>query len=251
MLVAFAEFVRTQGYNGRALGLRAIVTTSEVLGEPQERLLAETFGCVVQNEYGCGELGPIAYSCPEGSLHIMAMNVWVEVLSPSGAPVPSGEDGELVITDLHNLAMPLLRYRVGDQGVLGRDCGCGRPWPVLGSVWGRAYDFVAAPDGRRYHGEFFLYFFEDLRERNEGVDQFQVIQSGPRALRFDLVVAPFREVAVRAAIVAWVDRVLPGMTATVRLVPSIHRTPSGKMRLIVNEPAEQVATGGGLLASSD
>ncbi len=238
MLVAFAEFVESRGYDGRSLGLRAVVTTSEVLGEPQARLLARAFGCMVQNEYGCGEVGPIAYSCPEGALHIMAMNVWLEVLSAAGEPVPLGETGDLVVTDLHNTAMPLLRYRVGDQGVLGEACRCGRPWPVLARIWGRAYDFVEGADGRRYHGEFFLYFFEELRDRGQGVDQFQVTQLDSRTLRFDVVVPPSRLAPVQGAIADWVTRMLPGMLAVVRPVPSIQRAPSGKMRLIVNAMAE-------------
>ena len=237
MLVAFADYLHGRKYDGRSLGLRAVVSTSEVLGEPQARLLADTFGCPVQNEYGCGEVGPIAYSCPEGALHIMAMNVWVEVLSPSGTPVPPGDSGELVVTDLHNTAMPLLRYRVGDQGALGDACRCGRPWPVLARIWGRAYDFVEGVDGRRYHGEFFLYFFEELRDRGNGVEQFQVTQAGARILRFDVVVSAASEAKVRVAIMQWVARVLPGMDVVVRAVPAIQRAPSGKMRLIVNDVA--------------
>jgi phenylacetate-CoA ligase len=239
MLVAFAEFVEARGYDGASLGLRAVVTTSEVLAEPQARLLARVFGCQVQNEYGCGELGPIAYSFPEGALHIMALNVWVEVLSPTGEAVAPGESGDLVVTDLHNRAMPLLRYRVGDQGALGGFCRCGRPWPVLDRIWGRAYDFVEGIDARRYHGEFFLYFFEDLRERGFRVEQFQVTQQDRQSLRFDIVVAPENEAAVRQAISSWLARALPGMHGTVRSVPAIQRAASGKMRLIVNAMAER------------
>jgi len=238
MLVAFAEFVESRGYDGKALGLRAVVTTSEVLGEPQARLLARVFGCTVQNEYGCGEVGPIAYSCAEGALHIMAMNVWLEALSPAGEPVPPGETGDLVVTDLHNTAMPLLRYRVGDRGALGEPCRCGKPWPVLARIWGRAYDFVEGADGRRYHGEFFLYFFEELRDRGHGVDQFQVTQLDSRTLRFDVVVPPSRLAEVESAIGTWVTRVLPGMQASVRAVPAIARAASGKMRLIINALAD-------------
>ena len=162
MLAGFARHVRTRGYDGRRLGLKVIISTSEVLGGAQRSLLEETFGCPVQDEYGCGEVGPVAYSCEHNSLHVMSANVVLEVLRPDGSAAGRGEPGELVVTDLHNRAMPLIRYRVGDFGAWGDACTCGRPFPRLERIYGREYDFIRGKDGRRFHGEFFLYIFEEL-----------------------------------------------------------------------------------------
>ncbi len=68
MLDAFAGHLIEAGIDGRQLGLKLIVTTAEVLSEPQRARLRSAFGCPVQNEYGCGEVGPIAYECPERPL---------------------------------------------------------------------------------------------------------------------------------------------------------------------------------------
>lgn len=238
MLAAFAGYVNQRGLDGRRLGLTAIVSTSEVLGAPQRRLLEETFGCPVQDEYGCGEVGPIAYACPEGRLHVMADNVVVEALRPDGTPADPGEAGELVITDLNNRAMPLIRYRVGDFGVPAEGCACGRPFPALERVAGRAYDFVQGPDGRRYHGEFFMYLFEEMRQRGLGVDQFQVVQTTSSAIRVD-VVAPGEPRPEQADhLRVRLGESLPGMRLEVRRVPAIARERSGKLRVIVNRAAE-------------
>ena len=92
----------------------------------------------------------------------MSPNLFVEVVDSNGDLVDEGEVGDLVITDLNNRAMPLIRYQVKDRARLGSGCACGRGFPVLREVLGRSYDFLSAPSGRRYHGEYLMYYFEGL-----------------------------------------------------------------------------------------
>jgi phenylacetate-CoA ligase len=239
MLTAFASFVANNSLDGRRLRLKAVITTSEVLGEPQRELLKHTFGTRVQNEYGCGEVGPVAYECEKGSLHIMSENLVLEVLSANGEPAPVGVPGDIVLTDLNNRAMPLIRYRVGDVGVIGEPCACGRGFPVLEKVWGREYDFVQTPDKRRFHGEFFMYFFEDLRSHGAPVDKFQIVQSGERQLEIKLVykVEMAQQTLDRISL-ALTER-LPGMTITSRQVDKIPPTASGKSVVVQNQWMKQ------------
>ena len=234
MLEAFADFVRRRGYDGASLGLSSIITTSEVLGEPQRRLLEQVFGTRVQNEYGCGEVGPIAYECEQGALHVMAENLFVELRKEDGTIAGPGESGEVVITDLNNRATPLIRYRVGDFATWGASCTCGRGWPTFTRVWGREYDFVLAPDGRRYHGEFFMYMFEDLKDARAGIRQFQVVQRAADQLEVSLVI-PDLSATVRQSVERVFAERLPGMQLTLRQVESIPRAASGKLRLIRND----------------
>lgn len=234
MLEAFADFLRRKGRDGRALGLRSIVTTSEVLGDPQRRLLESVFGVKVQNEYGCGEVGPIAYECERGSLHVMAENLLVELIREDGTPAGAGESGAVVVTDLNNRATPMIRYRVGDFATWGAECPCGRTWPVFERVWGREYDFVLGPDGRRYHGEFFMYIFEDLKDADTGIRQFQVSQRSAAELDVALVI-PELSAEIRERVHRLFAARLPGMAVTFRRVESIPRATSGKLRLIQND----------------
>lgn len=239
MLAAFASFVANNGRDGRRLRLKSVITTSEVLGEPQRELLKHTFGTRVQNEYGCGEVGPVAYECEKGSLHIMSENLVLEVLSANGDPAPVGVPGDIVLTDLNNRAMPLIRYRVGDIGVIGEPCACGRGFPVLEKVWGREYDFVQTPDKRRFHGEFFMYFFEDLRSHGAPVDKFQIIQSSERVLEIKLVdKATMPQQTLQRITLALTER-LPGMTITSRQVDKIPPTASGKSVIVQNQWLKQ------------
>jgi len=234
MLEAFADFVQRRGYDGRSLGLTAIVTTSEVLSPPQRELLRRVFGAPVQNEYGCGEVGPIAYECEKGSLHIMAENLLVEIVTKEGHAAQRGETGEIVVTDLNNRAMPLIRYRLADFGIPGGPCSCGRTLPVLERIWGREYDFVESPTGRRFHGEFFMYCFEDLRAQGLPVRQFQVTQRAADRLQVRVVLAETVTGDALQPIERGVAESLPDFRVEVTQAESIERAPSGKMRIITN-----------------
>lgn len=234
MLDEFARFLRRRGHDGRRLGLKAIVATSEVLSSAQRALLSDVFGAPVQNEYGCGEVGPIAYECERGGLHVMADNLVVELLTDEGRPARVGETGEVVVTDLTNRAMPLVRYRLGDWGVWADGCECGRPFPVLERIWGRAYDFIQTPGGHRYHGEFLMYLFEELRDRGVDVRQFQVTQRAEDRVDVAVVLDDRDPASASERIRRRLERRLSGVQVTVRRVSSIERAPSGKMRVLRN-----------------
>lgn len=237
MLEAFAAFVIRRGLDGRRLGLKSVVTTSEVLGEPQRRMIMKAFGVPVQNEYGCGEVGAIAYECEQGRLHVISDNLLVEVVDDAGLEVAVGETGHVVVTDLNNRAMPLIRYRVGDLAVPGLPCVCGRGYPTLERVWGREYDFVQDASGKRYHGEFIMYAFEDLRDSGVPVQQFQVVQRRVDALEVLVVTGAEEPQQIVAAVVRELQRRMPEVVVKGRHVDAIERAPSGKLRLIRNELA--------------
>jgi phenylacetate-CoA ligase len=215
------------------LGLKSVITTSEVLTDPQRSVLKAAFGVPVQDEYGCGEVGPIAYECRDGSLHLMTTNHFVEILDESGRRVSPGVPGSVVVTDLRNDVMPLIRYRVGDTAAYGESCGCGRPFPVLSGLFGREYDFVEAADGRRFHGEFFMYLFEDLRAEYPSIGQFQVVQCSADELLVRVVLSD-REEQTSRGVRKEVLRRLEGFEVQVEPVDRIEREPSGKMRVVRN-----------------
>ena len=234
MLEAFAGFLERRGHDGRRLPLKSIIATSEALSDPQRAQIERVFGAPVQIEYGCGEAGPIGYTCDRGGFHLMTADLVIELLDADGSPAAAGEAGEVVITDLNNLAMPLVRYRLGDFAVAGGACTCGRAFPTIAKVWGRAYDFVEGPDGRRYHGEFFMYLFEDLRRGGTGVRQFQVTQRDEGPLEIAVIAPPEQFGAISGEIQRLLAKRLPGTEAEVSRVDRLERTGSGKMQVIRN-----------------
>lgn len=233
MLERFARYVSDMDLEGHRLGVRCVITTSETLHASQRRLLSEVFQAPVQNEYGCGEVGPIAYECRQGSLHVMSENVFVELLDDEGRPVEAGEEGAVVVTDLNNRAMPLIRYRLEDRAVQGSDCECGRGFPVLGSIRGRQYDFVTTPDGRSFHGEFFMYLFEDLRDAGMAIGNFRIVQTAETGLEIQVQAPPDRSESISSAVRKVIVDSL-GLHPTVSVVEEMRLTESGKLRVIEN-----------------
>jgi phenylacetate-CoA ligase len=131
------------------LGVRVIIVAGEPGGSiPATRdLIARHWGARVIDHHGLTEVGPVSFECWErpGGLHLNEAEFIGEIVDPvSGAPVPDGTLGELVITNLGRTASPLLRYRTGDLVVRRRGtCACGRTLAWLeGGILARADDMV-------------------------------------------------------------------------------------------------------------
>jgi phenylacetate-CoA ligase len=170
--VLVARYLRSHGLT--AYRPHALVTSAEVLEPEQRTLLEEVFGCPVFNRYGCRETSVVASECPaHDGMHVMAEGIYVEVVR-GNEPAEPGEPGSLLLTDLLNHAMPLIRYRVGDlaewqPGV----CRCGRGLPRLRSVAGRVTDFLVGTDGRLVSGPFLSLYLVGQRP---GLGQVQIRQ---------------------------------------------------------------------------
>jgi len=232
-----AEFARWYIQNDRTCPVRprAIVTTAEVLAADDRRAIERAFQSRVFNEYGCGELGTIAHECSEGELHTNDENMIVEILDGERACEP-GEKGELVVTELNNLALPLVRYRTGDFASFKESpCRCGRSLATLDKLYGRAYDFVVSPTGRKFHAEFLMYVFEEAQRHRIGIAQFQVRQERSDLLTVRVVPASSGFTAgMEARLVDRIRELMGGeMHVRVERVGHINREPSGKMRVIV------------------
>jgi phenylacetate-CoA ligase len=233
MLTMFAEYFRSEGRRP-CFGLTCIITTSEVLSQPQRTLLEGVFGTTVFNEYGCGEVGTIGHECEAGGMHVNDENLILEIVDGERICQP-GEIGEIVVTDLDNYAMPLIRYRTGDFGTTSRRlCRCGRQLTLLDEVHGRAYDFIVNSKGRRFHGEALMYIFEDLKREGASIRQFQVVQRGPSSFLVRLVSPEDSSERSRDRITEeFRRRIDDSANVEFEYVEEIQREKSGKLRVIV------------------
>jgi phenylacetate-CoA ligase len=162
----------------------AIITGGETLSRAARRTIAAVVGAPVFDSYGLRESGPIASECllHEG-LHINEHMVHVETLSPEGEAVPQGELGEIVVTSLLGRAMPLIRYRTGDEGRLIQErCSCGLPLARLTDIKGRSNAYVLMPDGSRLHARAISSVIDGLP-----ITAYQIRQLSPRRLRISVV----------------------------------------------------------------
>ena len=127
-----------------------IMTTAETLSKQQRSTISAAFGCEVFDQFGCLDGGAHACECDHhAGYHIAVERAVHEFLDMNGDPVAPGEEGRIVLTDLWNDAMPLIRYDAGDMGVPGDGaCSCGRGLPLLEKVTGRTFEHIVLPDGR-------------------------------------------------------------------------------------------------------
>lgn len=140
--------------------IKLVITTSEVLFRHQRETIEEAFKCKCVNEYGCTEVGPIAFECEKGNLHLMDDNLYVE-FTQNGKHVAPSEPGDILITELHNFSMPFLRYNIGDAGTYTTDpCPCGRGLSVMASIEGRQSIYFQTRDGRLVYDNLFDFFIK-------------------------------------------------------------------------------------------
>jgi len=133
----------------RLQGLAEACAVGAVAGPELAALCAEAWGVPASAVYAAQECGPIALQCPEaGAYHVQSEGVVLEIVDDAGLPSRLGEPGRVLITTLHNFAMPLVRYDLGDVAQAGPPCACGRTLPVIGRVLGRRRGLAHLPDGR-------------------------------------------------------------------------------------------------------
>ncbi len=130
--------------------LKQVRTLSESLPDGLRQEVQEKLGVKLVDVYSAHEVGVMALQCPKHDhYHVQSENVLLEVLREDGHPCNPGETGRVVVTSLHNFAMPLIRYSLQDYVEVGESCDCGRGLPVLKRILGRSRDMMAMPDGSR------------------------------------------------------------------------------------------------------
>lgn len=216
---------------GRRLRIPVVFTASEPLHAHQRALILERLGARVMDMYGMAERVAFATECEFGSLHVNPDYSYVELVDEAGAPA-SGE-GYVVGTTFHNLAMPLVRYRLSDRTrwVAGA-CRCGRPFPRIEPVTGKVEDRICGGDGQFVSPSVLTFAFKDVRN----IRKSQVAQVGPRRWEIRLVPAPAFGAEDRAGLVRNVRELVDSRVALdVVLKEDIPCLPSGKYRWVVNE----------------
>ncbi|MGE4504099.1 MAG: phenylacetate--CoA ligase family protein, partial [Desulfovibrionaceae bacterium] len=143
----FAQFLEKEGIDPASLPLRIALIGAEPHTEECRRRIEELLHLKAYNSYGLSELnGPgVAFECE----HQVGMHLWedaflAEIIDPeTGEPLPDGETGELVLTNLTRRGMPLIRYRTRDlTRFIPGECACGRTHRRIDRIAGRADDML-------------------------------------------------------------------------------------------------------------
>jgi phenylacetate-CoA ligase len=231
----FASFCNRQRID--SVRPNAIISSSMML-LPTERVAIErAFACKVTDLYGCEEVGLIGSECERHhGMHIDMENNYVELLDPAGNDVKPGEDGAVVVTNLLNRAMPLLRYKMGDVASMpGRSCECGRTLPLMNNISGRVADFLVRKDGSVVAG---VSLVERTLTKFPGVAQMQIIQEDLDHIVLKIARDPNYSAETEQALIEEFKTSV-GMHNDIRIeyVTAIPQEKSGKFRFAISKVA--------------
>ncbi len=211
---------------------RGVITSSMMLLPHERKTIEAVFGVKVTDMYGCEEVGLIASECErhEG-LHMNVDQLVVEVLRSDGSPAPPGEVGVVVVTDLLNRAMPMIRYRMEDTAELaGTPCTCGRGLPLLRRITGRVADFLRRQDGSRVAG---ISLIENSLTRIPGLEQMQIVQEALDRICLRIVPAAGFTADRRQELMTYFGDTFPGARINLEDVNEILPEPNGKYRFSI------------------
>jgi phenylacetate-CoA ligase len=217
----------------RLAKLREVRTFGELLAPDIRELCRAAWNVPVTDVYSADEVGYIALQCPAHEhYHVQSEGVLVEVLDESGKPCGPGEIGRVVVTSLHNFALPLIRYELGDYAEAGTPCSCGRGLPVLRRIMGRVRNMLVTATGERYWPPLGSRRFFEIAP----IVQHQLVQKEPGLIEARLVTAGTlssdQEERLRKLI-------LSGLPAGIRLIfaycETIPRSSGGKFEDFISE----------------
>ncbi|MFO1257173.1 MAG: AMP-binding protein [Gammaproteobacteria bacterium] len=235
ILALLASYAERHRIKVNHLGIQVIFVTSEVLDPSQRTLIQEIFGCIVANGYGGRESGFIAHECPQGSMHVTAEDIILEIIQPDGKNCHEGEIGEVVVTHLHTRDFPFIRYRTGDYASLrSSNCLCGRKLPILSHLEGRRSDLIFAQNGSLVHRAEIVAIITKERE----IEQFQVIQESLYSMKISIK-AELLTISSQKRIIESLKLLLgQEVKVLIEKVDELERDASGKFRFVTSKIAQ-------------
>jgi len=246
---ALARYVNDHGL--RTWGDIPVIVGAERLWPYDRGQIASAFGPAFET-YGCREVMLIGAECEaHDGMHTSMENLIVELLvrDPDGTlrTARPGESGMVAITDLHNLACPMIRYVTGDLAVARAEspCACGRGMTRLGPIEGRVTETLHDAAGNAVGG---LVFNVLIGVLDHVAKNFQVVQKLDGSVVMRVVPNGMQQLPEKEyrAIRDFADKYLHGTKFTIEYVDEIPLTRAGKRNVVlVERPAPQAHAAAG------
>jgi len=224
-IYALAKFMLERNIK---IPMKAILTSSETLVPEQKSIIETAFNCYVYDYYGMAERVAAIHTCERGRYHIVPEYSILEFMRH---PNLAENHFEIVGTALNNIAMPLIRYRMGDIVQLAEGtCECGRNYPMVDGIIGRMDDYVVTPSGKMVGR------LDHIFKGVQNLIQAQIYQ--PETGVIILRVVPDKSFSKQDGdliLEKLYDRVGDGIRFEIENVPFIPRTSRGKIKSVVSE----------------
>ncbi len=207
--------------------LKICIATSENCADEDKLLIEQAFGVPAINEYGTSEVDLIAFEDLSGKWQLSNENIFIEVLDEDGKQLTAGGEGRILLTALHNKAMPFIRYEIGDKAVIEP----GSDEIVIKKLLGGVNDLVILPSGKKSSGVTFYFITRSILENIGSLKEFIIKQTEPDKFIFEIVsdedISEKDKLKLQDKMDAYLE---PGLKFEIQRVDRIERTKAGKMK---------------------
>ncbi len=224
-----AKYMKENNITG--INPKAIITSSETLFDYQRETIEDVFNCPVFDQYGCAEQVVFISQCEKGTYHIHPEFGIVEFLKEDGSMAKPGEPARLICTGFTNRAMPLIRYDIGDAGVLSdKKCSCGRSFPVIEHIVGRTDDILITSDGRQVGR------LDPVFKGLKSIKEAQIVQEDYHKIILRIVPGKDYQDNDGQVVVSELKKRLGNkVDIKVKIESQIERTSAGKFRAVISK----------------
>lgn len=215
----------------------AIMTTAETLFKSNRKVISDAFGCDVFDQCGCNDGGENLCECKEHvGYHIGIERAIHEFVNEANEPVSNNEIGHIILTDLWNYAMPLIRYDAGDMGTPTDEmCPCGRGLPLIKSFEGRSIDQIVLPDGKLIPGLTLTDALE-MYGMEDKIREYQIIQEEVNKFTINIVKNEGYTTESSAEIHNFfMGHLGASVNVKIDFVDAIPRTNANKRRIVISK----------------
>lgn len=224
-----AKYMKENNVTG--INPKAIITSSETLLDYQREIVEEAFNCAVYDQYGCAEQVVFISQCEKGTYHIHPEFGIVEFLREDGSKAEPGEPARLICTGFTSRAMPLIRYDIGDTGVLSdKKCSCGRNFPVIEQIVGRTDDILITSDGRQVGR------LDPVFKGLQSIEEAQIVQEDYDNIILRIVPGKdYKDNDGQVVVSELKKRLGSKVDIKVKIETQIERTSAGKFRAVISK----------------
>lgn len=227
-LVFIADYIAKKG--SLNFKPKAINSTGNILTPEARNKIETAFQCPVYDSYSV-EGSALFYQVQGETCYLGAAEQAVTEIMNGNTEVSPGEEGQHITTDLHNYAMPFIRYNTGDRLVKGiQKEYSGRNLISVEKIVGRDSDVLITPEGNRLIVHLFTIYFEYI----ESIISFQVEQTKSDTFIFRFVVTKDFSKETESKIRSyWQPKIGKNSKLHIESVDKIPAMPSGKRRFLI------------------
>ncbi len=240
-IVLLAKYLKTKNQVLTTIcpTLKVCIVTSEMLFPDDKILLEKHLGVPVVNEYGSAELDIMAFESPDGIWKANAETLFIEIVDDNGTILPNGQEGRIIVTSLYNKAQPMIRYEVGDIGILDEKSTAKNP--ILKKLTGRTNDVAVLPSGKLSPGMTFYSITKKLFADEGNVKEFVIIQTKKDTFEINYTSSDAlnsKEIETMKSVFS--DYLEPGLHLVFNRKDALERGKSGKLKQFISLVKQEI-----------